>query len=114
MAMAAGRSNMLPAVCLDEPHQLSNLHSFQSRAVKTVVVSQVQMFNLFTWPANLALGGSTSGKCRTPILAPRETLLYCSSPSFSLIRDHQHPSFTIGNSGENRYPSESFADRCTV
>lgn len=36
MAMAASRSNMPPTVCLDEPHQLSNLHSFQSRAVNTL------------------------------------------------------------------------------
>lgn len=34
VAVAASRSNMLPTVCLDKPHQLSNLRLFQSRAVK--------------------------------------------------------------------------------
>jgi hypothetical protein len=34
MAMTTSRSNMLPTVCLDEPHELSNLHSFQFTATK--------------------------------------------------------------------------------
>jgi len=40
VAMATSRSNMLSTRCLDEPHPLSNLHSFQSPRQSTPLMER--------------------------------------------------------------------------
>ncbi len=50
MAMAAGRSNTLPAVCLDEPHQLSYFLSILEQLRRLPSHRLLQHKGHYVWP----------------------------------------------------------------